>query len=184
LHAGPDVGIAILLTPSFSTQSEPRRPAFVRVRSDIPQRTGDSMNSIRKFAYAALLALSTLNFAPTLVFGQEAAGTFTLSHEVHWQKAIVPAGKYRFTIGSSGQAGIVALQSLDDKGPNFVVLITRMEAPRASDRSQLFVVSRADGRFVSALQLPEFGTTLHFAVPPETGEVAQTSAVPVAISSR
>ncbi|HZW95416.1 MAG TPA: hypothetical protein VFF64_20870 [Candidatus Eremiobacteraceae bacterium] len=60
------------------------------------------MKSIRRFVYAALLVLSALNFAPSLASAQDAAGTFTLTHEVHWQSAIVPAGKYRFSTETRG----------------------------------------------------------------------------------
>jgi hypothetical protein len=62
------------------------------------------MKTIRRFAYAVVLTLSALNFAPSLASAQEAAGTFTLAHEVHWQNAVVPAGEYRFTIGVDGPA--------------------------------------------------------------------------------
>jgi len=60
------------------------------------------MKSIRRFVYAALLVLSALNFAPSLASAQDAAGTFTLTHEVHWQSTIVPAGKYRFSTETRG----------------------------------------------------------------------------------
>ena len=59
------------------------------------------MKSIRKFAYATALMLSSLNFAPSLASAQDAAGTFTLTHEVYWQNAIVPSGEYRFTMEAS-----------------------------------------------------------------------------------
>jgi hypothetical protein len=39
------------------------------------------MNSIRRFVYAAALVLSALNFTPSLASAQDAAGTFTLTHE-------------------------------------------------------------------------------------------------------
>src|SRR5258708_25370433 len=57
------------------------------------------MKTIRRFAYAAVLTLSALNFTPSLAFAQDAAGTFTLPHEVHWQNAVVPAGKKFLPIG-------------------------------------------------------------------------------------
>jgi len=37
------------------------------------------MKSIRNFAYATVLTLSTLNFAPSLASAQDAAGSFTLT---------------------------------------------------------------------------------------------------------
>jgi hypothetical protein len=141
------------------------------------------MKSIRKFAYAAVLTLSALNFAPSLASAQDAAGTFTLTHEVHWQKAVVPAGKYRFNLGSNGPTEFLTLRNVGS-GPSFVMFVTDIEDSKPSDLSQLFVVSRSGGSFVSAMKLPEFGMTLRFAVPAETREVAQAAALPAAVAAR
>ncbi len=142
------------------------------------------MKSIRKFAYAAVLTLSALNFAPSLASAQDAAGTFTLTHEVHWQNAVVPAGKYRFTVGANGPAQLLTLSKLTGSAAGFMLLATDVRATEPSDVSQLVVVSRANGSFVKTMQLPEFGMTLHFAVPPETREVAQTVATPAGTAAR
>jgi len=134
------------------------------------------MKLIRKFAYTAVLTLSALNFAPNLASAQDAAGTFTLSHEVHWQKAVVPAGEYRFTLGSEGPAEMLTLRKVSGNATGFILLVTDVEASQPSGPSQLLVVSKTGGRFVSAMLLPEFGMTLHFEVPAETTQVAQTAA--------
>jgi hypothetical protein len=134
------------------------------------------MKSIRKFAYAAVLTLSALNFAPSLASAQDAAGTFTLTHEVHWQNAVVPAGKYRFTVGDSGSLEIVTLRNVSSNGASFMVLVGDTENSRPSDVSQLVLVSRAKESFVSAMLLPEFGLTLRFTVPTEPGEIAKAVA--------
>lgn len=136
------------------------------------------MKSIRKFAYAAVLTVSALNFAPNLASAQEAAGTFTLTHEVHWQKAVVPAGEYRFAIGAEGPAEMLTLHKVSGNAAGFMLLVTDVEASQPSGPSQLVVVSRTGERFVSTMLLPEFGMTLHFAVPAETPEVAQTVTAP------
>ena len=134
------------------------------------------MKSIRKFAYAAVLTLSALNFAPNQAFAQDAAGTFTLSHEVHWQKAIVPAGEYRFTLGADGPEELLTLRKVSGNAAGFMLLVTDVEASQPLGPSQIVVLSRTSGRFVSTMLLPQFGMTLHFAVPAETSEVAQTAA--------
>jgi hypothetical protein len=141
------------------------------------------MNSIRNFAYAAVLTLSALNFAPSLASAQDAAGTFTLNHEVHWQNAIVPAGKYRFTIAADGPSQLLTLSKLTGSGAGFMLLVTDVEVSQPSDLSQLDVVSRTGGSFVSTMKLPEFGMTLHFAVPAETREVARAIATPTTIQT-
>jgi hypothetical protein len=134
------------------------------------------MKSIRKFAHAAVLTLSALNLAPNLASAQDAAGAFTLTHEVHWQKAVVPAGEYRFTLGSEGPAEMLTLRKVSGNAAGFMLLVTDVEASKPSGPSQLLVVSKPSGRFVSTMLLPEFGMTLHFAVPAETPELAQTDA--------
>jgi len=131
------------------------------------------MKSIRKFAYAAALTLSAMTFAPSLASAQEAAGTFTLTHEVHWQNAIVPAGKYSFTVEASGPAEMLKLRQLSGREQGFMLIATEAGVAKPSDPSQLVVVSRPSGSFVRTMQLPVFGMTLHFAVPAEGRVVAQ-----------
>jgi hypothetical protein len=140
------------------------------------------MKSIRKYVYAVVLTISALNFAPNLASAQEAAGSFTLDHEVHWQNAIVPAGKYRFTMGPQGPSELLMVRDVSGHGTGFMLLVTDTEASHPSDVSRLVVVSRPGGTFVSTLQLPEFGMTLRFAVPAETREVAK-SVAPTTLSA-
>ena len=134
------------------------------------------MKSLQRLAYAAVLTLSALNFAPSLASAQDAAGTFTLPHEVHWQNAVVPAGNYRFTIASGGPSEMLTLRKIGGSGAGFMMLVVDTEVSKPSDVSELVMVPRPTGSFVSTMQLPEFGVTLHFAVPAETREVAQTGA--------
>ena len=142
------------------------------------------MNSIRKLAYAAVLTLSALNFAPSMASAQEAAGTFTLSHEVHWQNVVVPPGKYRFTIEANGPASMLMLRKLSGNGTGYLMLVRDTEESKSADMSRLVMVSRPSGSFVKQMQLPEFGVTLHFAVPAETREVALATATTAASTVR
>lgn len=134
------------------------------------------MKSIRMFAYAAALTLSALNFAPSQASAQEAAGAFTLTHEVHWQNTVVPAGKYHFTIGANGPEATLTLRKESGRSAGFMVMVTDIDASKPSDSSRLVVVSGPNGSFVSTMQLPEFGVTLRFTVPKETPAMAQTIA--------
>jgi len=47
------------------------------------------------------------------------------------------------------------------------MFINDAEPAKPSDISKLLLVSRASGSFVSAMELPDVGITLHFIVPPE-----------------
>jgi hypothetical protein len=142
------------------------------------------MKPIRKFVYAAVLTLSALNFAPSLAAAQDEGGRFTLSHEVHWQKAIVPAGNYRFTLESTGPMKILTLRKLGANGTSFVMLVTETANSQRSDQSRLVIVSRSSGSFVKQMQLPEFGMTLHFVVPDGTRQIAQAAATSAASAVR
>jgi hypothetical protein len=134
------------------------------------------MKSIRRFAYIAALVLGALNLAPSIASAQDAAGTFTLTHAVRWQNAVVPAGTYHFTMGTHGPSDLLTLSKISGGGASFMVLVNDIDAAMASGPSRLLVVSRPEGRFVSTMQLPEFGLTLHFNVPTETPEVARVVA--------
>ena len=126
-----------------------------------------SLTTIRKFAYAALLAVTSLNFAPTPASAQERAqGRFTLSHDVRWQNATVPAGEYRFSLDSDGPSSMLVLTKLSGARTGFLFMVHDTdEIKSSSNLNRLVLESTAEGSYVSAMQLPEFGLTLNFAVP-------------------
>ncbi|MGH9495702.1 MAG: hypothetical protein ACRD3B_11940 [Candidatus Sulfotelmatobacter sp.] len=124
------------------------------------------MTSIRNFAYVALLAAATLNLAPAPASAQEPVhGKFTLTHDVYWGKARVPAGDYEFSFNRNGVSPVMSLSKTSGARVGFMVLVPASEDTKASDTSQLVLKSTAEGSYVSAMQLPEFGITLHFGVP-------------------
>ena len=129
------------------------------------------MTSIRKFAYAALLAFTTLNFAPTLASAQEPArGKFTLTHDVRWGGARVPAGDYEFSFDPTGGSRMMYLSKRSGDRAGYLLLVPNTEDAKRSDQSRLILENTADGTYVSAMQLPEFGMTLHFRVPSRATE--------------
>ena len=124
------------------------------------------MTNIRKFVYASLLATAALNFAPSVASAQEAAqGKFTLTHDVHWQNALVPAGEYRFTLESDGVARVLTLNKLSGARTGFMLMAHDTEDSKPTEKSLLVLESTPSGSYVSAMQLPEFGMTLRFSVP-------------------
>ena len=125
------------------------------------------MNKIRRFAYAALLAVTTINFAPSLASGQDAVrGKFTLTHDVRWENVTVPAGEYLFSLGADDVGRVLSLTELSGTHRGFFLLISDTEDAKATDRNRLVVQAAADGEaYVSAMQLPEFGMTLMFRAP-------------------
>ena len=140
------------------------------------------MPSIRKFVYAALLAATTISIAPTLASAAEPArGRFKLTHEVHWGTAKLPAGEYEFSFNQEGVSPVLMLSKVSGAPAGYMVLVpTTEEGMTSSDSSRLELETTADGSYVSAMRLPEFGMTLHFDVPSTIAEKRLAKAAMVA----
>jgi hypothetical protein len=142
------------------------------------------MTSIRKFAYAALLAFTTLDVAPSLASAQEAArGKFTLSHDVYWGNAKVPAGDYEFSYNPDANARMLSLNKLSGDRTGYLLIVASTEDAKASDLSRLILETKFGGSYVRAMQLPESGMTLHFNVPSRKAEKQIAKASTMAAAS-
>jgi hypothetical protein len=130
------------------------------------------MRSLRNLAYAAVLTLSAFNFSPSLATAQDARGSFTLSHDVRWQNAVVPAGEYRFSVENKGPSELLMLRRICGSPVGFMLLVTdtETESKVAITPSRLLLVSQSGKTYVSKMDLPQFRITLHFAVPAEIPE--------------
>jgi len=136
------------------------------------------MTTIRKFAYAALLAFTALNFIPSQASAQEPAqGKFTLAHDVHWGKALVPAGEYGFSFDPAASPRLLTLTKLNGASAGFLIMVPMTEDTKPSDSSRILLQTTSDGSYVSTMQLPEFGMTLEFEVPshPAAKQIALTT---------
>ncbi len=136
------------------------------------------MTSIRRFVYAAALTLAAFSFAPNLASAQETRGRFVLAHEVHWQKTLLPAGEYEFSFNPGGPSDLLFVRKLSGSGPGFLMLVTDTTETKPSGTDHLLLVAREGKSFVSAMDLPGVGLTLHFAVPSETRQVAVADSAP------
>jgi hypothetical protein len=136
------------------------------------------MTSIRRFVYAAALTLAAFSFAPSPASAQESRGRFVLTHEVHWQTTLLPAGEYEFSFQPEGPSDMLFVRKLTGSGPGFLMLVTDVTETKPSHTAHLFLVAREGKSFVSALDLSEAGVTLHFAVPSGTRQVAAVDAAP------
>jgi len=125
------------------------------------------MRSFRQFAYAAVLGLSIFAVQPTLAAAEDARGSFTLSHEVHWQKVVLRPGNYTFTVRSYGPSDFLMLRRTDGTGPEAMLMAQDVETPKLNEGSRLVLVSRGGQSFVSTLDLPNYDITLRFVVPAE-----------------
>jgi hypothetical protein len=127
------------------------------------------MRSICKFAYAAVLGMSMFSLQPTLAAAEDAHGSFTLTHEVHWQECVLSPGDYSFSIKSEGPSELLMLRGINGTGTNAMMLVNDVESPKPDEVSaMLTLVSRNGQSFVSTMALPEYDMTLHFTVPRES----------------
>lgn len=129
-------------------------------------QNGDPMISIRKFAFAALLAVTALNIAPSLASAQEpASGKFTLTHEVRWSNATIPAGSYKFNFNPDAISPVLLLNKLSGRPATYMILVHGTDELTSASINRLTLKMTADGSYVSSMELPEFGMMLNFPVP-------------------
>jgi len=141
------------------------------------------MKSIRKFAYAAVLTLSALNFTPSLAFAQDEGGKFTLPHEVRWQNVVVPAGDYRFSLQPMGPSEMLTITKVSGKPASFMLYARDIDTNTDSETPRLVIESKFGKSYVSAMDLPQFEVTLHFAAPANSGKEMAEMRTPSAASS-
>jgi hypothetical protein len=125
--------------------------------------TGDSMRSIRKFAYAAALGLSLFAIQPTLATAEEAHGSFTLSHEVRCQNIVLRPGDYTFSVDTKGSFDFVTLRGLNG-GTSAMLMVDTIETSKPDQASRLVLVSRGGQSFITTMDLPNYDISLGFAV--------------------
>ena len=142
------------------------------------------MKSTRKFVYAVVLAATAFTFKPVTASAQAARGHFTLPHDVRWQNAAVPAGDYRFTIDSKGASAILTLTKMSGERTGFMLLVNDIDTATTPGIDKLVLHTKGEGKFVSEMELPEYGMTLHFRVPAEAESVVAANTASVVAGSK
>lgn len=136
------------------------------------------MTTIRNLAYATLLAFTALSFSPKTASAQEPTrGRFTLAHAVRFGNARVPAGDYEFSFDPNATSRMLSLSKLGADRTAYLVVVPSIEDARPADMSRLILKTTRDGSYVSAMQLPQLGMTLVFAIPSTKAErqIAKTA---------
>jgi hypothetical protein len=129
------------------------------------------MSTIRKFVYAALMVAAAVNFAPGTASAEEPAhGKFTLTHEVRWGNAVVPAGEYAFSYDPYDSSPVLTLTKLSGPRTGFMLLVPNADVSKASGSNQIVLEKTDEGTYVRAMELAECGMTLHFAAPARTSK--------------
>jgi hypothetical protein len=133
----------------------------------LDQEQETCMNLIRKFAYAAALSLTMFLAQPTPAAAEDAHGSFTLSHDVHFQNVVLRPGDYTFSLRNMGASEFLTVRGVDGQ-TGAMLMVTDVEEPKPNDTTRLELVSRDGQSFASTMALPSFDMTLRFAVPPDS----------------
>jgi len=100
------------------------------------------------------------------------AGSFTLTQEVRWQGATLPAGDYTFSMPSLASPSRIKLH-----GPNGSAFVAAIVADngKIGDRSTMTIEHRGGKSVVRELYLAPIGARLKYSVPklPKDQELAQ-----------
>ncbi|HZW95415.1 MAG TPA: hypothetical protein VFF64_20865 [Candidatus Eremiobacteraceae bacterium] len=79
---------------------------------------------------------------------------------------------------------MLRLRNVSGSGASFMLLVPNTETSQPSDLSQIVLITRSSGSYVSTMQLPESGLTLHFTVPNGTREMSQSIATSIESAAR
>ena len=144
-------------------------------------------NGSFSFAKTLVLVVGALCLSAGLASAQSAIkGEFTLPSEIHWGRAVLPAGQYSFDLTSMRAPEVIHVRG---EGVNIVLMAQAVgDRPTPTD-SALVLVRQGDNNVVRSLRLAPLGVSLYYA--PPKGEhqlVAQvpgvTQSVPVHTNSK
>jgi hypothetical protein len=101
-------------------------------------------------------------FAGSTPAQNRVSGSFTLSHEVRWQNANLPAGDYTFSLASTSRMSPMIVT-----GPNGSIFeLASVISERHANKPSVLVLERFAGTsFVRELYLDEIGVQLDYNVP-------------------
>jgi hypothetical protein len=129
-------------------------------------------NNLSRILAIVAIALIGVCAAPAPAAAQDAYhGRFTLTHDVRWSQALLPAGEYTFSLKSTALPAQILVH-----GPNgFVTVMTSATDTKKNDALSSITIERRGGmRVVSDLYLAELGIDLRYSAPKlPRNEIAQ-----------
>jgi hypothetical protein len=121
-----------------------------------------SMKSFRILAIASFGLFGVCVSAGQATAQSVAGGSFTLSHEIRWGRANLPAGDYTFSLNSTS-----AMSPMIVKGPKGTVFeLAAAVSDRRIEGPSVLILERRDGTFfVRELDLAEASLEILYTVP-------------------
>ena len=131
-------------------------------------------NGSFSFAKTLVLVVGALCLSAGLASAQSAMkGEFTLPSEIHWGRAVLPAGQYSFDLTSTRAPEVIRVRG---EGVNVMLMAQAVgDRPIPTD-SALVLVRHGDSSVVRSLRLAPLGISLYYA--PPKGEAAMVAQVP------
>jgi hypothetical protein len=120
-------------------------------------------NNLSRILAIVAIGLIALCAAPKQAAAQDAfKGSFTLTEDVRWANAFLPAGDYTFSLRSNSVPARILLH-----GPNgYAMILTSARSTRDTQGvSSLTVERRAGTRFVTDLYMADLGIDLRYQAP-------------------
>ena len=106
---------------------------------------------------------------------QAGKGEFTTHRDVHWGSLLLPAGTYRFSV--EHHASEVLLLQPKAGGTSYFILASAISQPNAPMASELTMVQRGSGWYVTSMAVNDMGELLLFQVPAEAVPVGSKAKV-------
>jgi hypothetical protein len=113
--------------------------------------------SIKAKLYAAFV-LATCVFTVAANAQPSFDGKFTLPYEVHWNRAVLPAGEYSIQVDAKGMPTVVHSTSSSKSVNTHPPILADLEKGAA----RLTVTIRGNERRVRSMNLPQIGKSLIF----------------------
>jgi hypothetical protein len=124
----------------------------------------------------AILAMAGITWLPCSVNAQAlAGGEFSLSQSVRWGSAVLPTGKFVYSVESGAGMTVVRVRQI---GGSFIGLFLPQTKSEGSDSTSRGIVLARMGEemFVTSLRVDESGLVLNFSPPNPQMEVARPDA--------
>jgi hypothetical protein len=134
------------------------------------------MKSIRKFTLSKVLLLAVAATSATAIpaHAQTTTGTFSLTHQVRWANAVLPAGDYAFSLSSQDLPARVTVRKAG--GLTVAILLPQSVSDDNFVGSSSLVLHQEGGEsVVSVLRLKNMGMALQFASPKLAKSVTETA---------
>jgi hypothetical protein len=120
-------------------------------------------NNLNRILTIVAIALIAVCASPAPAAAQDAyKGRFTLTNDVRWSQALLPAGEYTFSLKSNTLPARILIH-----GPNgFAMILTSATSTKDTNASSTMTIERRGGmRVVRDLYLAELGLDLRYAAP-------------------